>query len=107
MVVGAVGRADPRCCIGGLPRAERDRPSRRSRADDGPPLLLATLKAAGGTGLNLTAANQVVHVDRWRNPWKTRRPTGPTAFGRSGPYRSASSCAPGRLEERDRRDDRR
>ena len=39
-------------------------------------------------------------------PWKTRRPTGPTASGRSGPYRSASSCAPGRSRA-DRRDDRR
>ena len=29
--------------------------------------MLATLKA-GGTGLNLTAANHVVHVDRWWNP---------------------------------------
>lgn len=28
---------------------------------------MATLKA-GGTGLNLTAANQVVHADRWWNP---------------------------------------
>ena len=33
----------------------------------GPPLFLLSLKA-GGTGLNLTAANHVVHVDRWWNP---------------------------------------
>jgi non-specific serine/threonine protein kinase len=31
------------------------------------PLLLVSLKA-GGTGLNLTAASQVVHYDRWWNP---------------------------------------
>src|SRR5690606_6507891 len=31
------------------------------------PLLLVSLKA-GGTGLNLTAASQVIHYDRWWNP---------------------------------------
>lgn len=31
------------------------------------PILLLSLKA-GGTGLNLTAANHVVHYDRWWNP---------------------------------------
>ncbi|GED98338.1 DEAD/DEAH box helicase [Gordonia crocea] len=52
---------------GGLPRTERDRLVERFQGDDGPPVLVATLKA-GGTGLNLTAANQVVHADRWWNP---------------------------------------
>ncbi|WP_329565227.1 DEAD/DEAH box helicase [Kitasatospora sp. NBC_01266] len=33
----------------------------------GPGVFLLSLKA-GGTGLNLTAANQVVHLDRWWNP---------------------------------------
>ncbi|MER6626617.1 C-terminal helicase domain-containing protein, partial [Streptomyces sp. NPDC000931] len=33
----------------------------------GPVVFLLSLKAAG-TGLNLTAANHVVHVDRWWNP---------------------------------------
>ena len=32
-----------------------------------PPVLLVSLKA-GGTGLNLTAASQVIHYDRWWNP---------------------------------------
>ncbi|MET0146827.1 MAG: SNF2-related protein [Ilumatobacteraceae bacterium] len=45
---------------------------RRAMVDDfqagaGPPLLLVSLKA-GGTGLNLTAASQVIHFDRWWNP---------------------------------------
>jgi SNF2 family DNA or RNA helicase len=31
------------------------------------PLLIVSLKA-GGTGLNLTAASQVIHYDRWWNP---------------------------------------
>ena len=39
----------------------------RFQEPDGPPLLLASLKA-GGTGLNLTAASHVVHLDRWWNP---------------------------------------
>ncbi len=37
------------------------------QAGQGPPLLLVSLKA-GGTGLNLTAASQVIHYDRWWNP---------------------------------------
>ncbi len=37
------------------------------QAGEGPPLLLVSLKA-GGTGLNLTAASQVIHYDRWWNP---------------------------------------
>lgn len=35
--------------------------------DDGPPFFVLSLKA-GGTGLNLTAATHVIHVDRWWNP---------------------------------------
>lgn len=35
--------------------------------EDGPPFFLLSLKA-GGTGLNLTAAGQVIHFDRWWNP---------------------------------------
>ncbi len=35
--------------------------------DDGPPFFVLSLKA-GGTGLNLTAASQVIHFDRWWNP---------------------------------------
>ena len=38
-----------------------------SRPGVGAPLLLVSLKA-GGTGLNLTAASQVIHYDRWWNP---------------------------------------
>ncbi len=35
--------------------------------DDGPPFFVLSLKA-GGTGLNLTQANHVIHFDRWWNP---------------------------------------
>ena len=37
------------------------------QAENGPPFLVLSLKA-GGTGLNLTAATQVIHFDRWWNP---------------------------------------
>nr|WP_244427472.1 DEAD/DEAH box helicase [Gordonia amarae] len=52
---------------GGVSRTDRDAMVTRFQSDDGPPVLVATLKA-GGTGLNLTAANHVIHVDRWWNP---------------------------------------
>jgi non-specific serine/threonine protein kinase len=35
--------------------------------EDGPPFFVLSVKA-GGTGLNLTAASQVIHFDRWWNP---------------------------------------
>ncbi len=37
------------------------------QADDGPPVMLVSLKA-GGTGINLTAADHVFLVDPWWNP---------------------------------------
>ncbi|MGY2088489.1 DEAD/DEAH box helicase [Nocardia gipuzkoensis] len=52
---------------GGVPKKKRDAMVTRFQAPDGPPLMLLSLKA-GGTGLNLTAANHVVHLDRWWNP---------------------------------------
>lgn len=52
---------------GGTPRAEREEMTRRFQEMEGPAVFLLSLRAAG-TGLNLTAANHVVHVDRWWNP---------------------------------------
>ena len=52
---------------GGTPKAARDELVRRFEQPDGPPLFVLSLKA-GGVGLNLTAANHVLHVDRWWNP---------------------------------------
>ena len=48
-------------------RARREELVRRFQDGDGPPVLLLSLKA-GGSGLTLTAANHVVHLDRWWNP---------------------------------------
>ncbi|MBM4343690.1 MAG: SNF2 helicase associated domain-containing protein [Deltaproteobacteria bacterium] len=39
----------------------------QAQADDGPPVFLVSLKA-GGVGLNLTAADVVIHYDPWWNP---------------------------------------
>ena len=52
---------------GGVPKRARDELVARFQGKGGPPLFLLSLKA-GGTGLNLTAANHVVHFDRWWNP---------------------------------------
>jgi len=52
---------------GGVPRAKRDALVERFQSNDGPPIFLVSLKA-GGTGLNLTAASHVIHLDRWWNP---------------------------------------
>ncbi len=52
---------------GGTPLKHRDRMVARFQARDAVPIFLLSLKA-GGTGLNLTAANHVFHFDRWWNP---------------------------------------
>ena len=54
---------------GGVAKADRDAMVARFQGDDpsAPSLFVLSLKA-GGTGLTLTAANHVVHVDRWWNP---------------------------------------
>ncbi len=54
---------------GGVPQRDREdmvADFQESRKD-GPRLFVLSLKA-GGTGLNLTAANRVFHFDRWWNP---------------------------------------
>jgi non-specific serine/threonine protein kinase len=54
---------------GGVGKKERDVLVARFQeaGPAAPPLFVLSLKA-GGTGLTLTAANHVVHVDRWWNP---------------------------------------
>ncbi|MEI8240621.1 MAG: DEAD/DEAH box helicase, partial [Actinomycetota bacterium] len=53
---------------GGVSKSSRDRMVQAFQDTTATsPLLLVSLKA-GGTGLNLTAASQVVHYDRWWNP---------------------------------------
>ncbi len=55
------------CYHGGLSRAVRDRLVADFQATTGPGALVLSIKA-GGSGLNLTAANHVVLYDRWWNP---------------------------------------
>lgn len=57
---------------GSVPKAERDRMIQKFQdeglpASERPRIFILSLKA-GGTGLNLTAANHVFHYDRWWNP---------------------------------------
>ena len=52
---------------GGVSKTKRDAMVESFQSEDGPPIMMLSLKA-GGTGLNLTAANHVVHLDRWWNP---------------------------------------
>ncbi|MDR2113134.1 MAG: DEAD/DEAH box helicase [Candidatus Accumulibacter sp.] len=52
---------------GGTPVAKRGQLVKTFDGDDYIPFMVLSLKA-GGVGLNLTAANHVVHFDRWWNP---------------------------------------
>ncbi len=55
---------------GGVPKKARDAMVARFQSDRSaaaPAVFVLSLKA-GGTGLNLTAANHVIHYDRWWNP---------------------------------------
>jgi SNF2 family DNA or RNA helicase len=52
---------------GGTTKKQRDAMVAQFQEASEPVLFLLSLKA-GGTGLNLTAANHVIHVDRWWNP---------------------------------------
>ena len=52
---------------GGTAVKARQRMVEDFQREDGPPFFVLSLKA-GGTGLNLTAASQVIHFDRWYNP---------------------------------------
>jgi SNF2 family DNA or RNA helicase len=85
---------------GGTTKARRDEMVTRFQAGDGPPIMLLSLKA-GGTGLTLTAANHVIHLDRWWNPAVENQATD-RAF-RIGQRRNVQVrkfVCPGTVEER-------
>ena len=52
---------------GGTSIPKRREMVERFQQEDGPPFFVLSIKA-GGTGLNLTAAANVIHFDRWWNP---------------------------------------
>jgi SNF2 family DNA or RNA helicase len=58
---------EPYMLHGGMSTARRDEAVDRFQNEIGPGIFLVSLKA-GGIGLNLTAANRVVHYDLWFNP---------------------------------------
>ncbi|MDQ3738779.1 MAG: DEAD/DEAH box helicase, partial [Actinomycetota bacterium] len=62
-----ITRTQVACYDGSLARGARDRIVTEFQQGSGPGALVLSLKA-GGTGLNLTAANHVVLYDRWWNP---------------------------------------
>ena len=71
---GLLDRVEPHLAAAGiaftrLDGSTRDRGSvvNAFQSDDGPPVMLVSLKA-GGTGLNLTAADYVFLLDPWWNP---------------------------------------
>jgi SNF2 family DNA or RNA helicase len=52
---------------GALPKQAREKIVSKFQQPSGPPIFILSLKA-GGFGLNLTEANQVIHLDQWWNP---------------------------------------
>lgn len=52
---------------GGISRNRRDEAVQAFQSGRGHPVMIITIKA-GGSGLNLTAASQVIHYDLWWNP---------------------------------------
>ena len=69
-------------------------------AEDGPRLLVISIRA-GGRGLNLPAANHVFHFDRWWNPAVEQQATDRVhRFGQRKPVFVHSLICTGTLEER-------
>jgi SNF2 family DNA or RNA helicase len=84
---------------GGTPVRERDRMVASFQAGETPVFLLS-LKA-GGTGLNLTRADHVVHVDRWWNPAVEDQATDRAyRIGQTRPVQVHRLVMRGTLEER-------
>ncbi|KRB78378.1 helicase [Nocardioides sp. Root190] len=88
---------------GGTPVAERERMVRRFQAEgdeQGVPVFLLSLKA-GGTGLNLTRADHVIHVDRWWNPAVEEQATDRAyRIGQTKPVQVHRMVTRGTIEER-------
>ena len=85
-----------------LDGATRDRQAVVDAFQDpaGPPVFLLSLKA-GGTGLNLTAADYVVHLDPWWNPAVEQQATDRAhRIGQDKPVVSCRLIAEATVEER-------
>jgi len=85
---------------GGVGAAGRAEMVERFQRPDGPPVLLASLRA-GGTGLTLTEANHVVHLDRWWNPAVENQATDRVhRIGQTRRVQVHTLVAPGTVEDR-------
>jgi len=85
---------------GSMSRARRQRSVDSFAEPDGPPILVASLKA-GGVGLNLVRANHVVHLDRWWNPAVEDQASDRTwRIGQQRTVMVHRLICPGTLEER-------
>ncbi|TNM42034.1 DEAD/DEAH box helicase [Nocardioides albidus] len=84
---------------GGTPVAQREAMVRRFQ-DGEVPVFLLSLKA-GGTGLNLTRADHVVHFDRWWNPAVEEQATDRAyRIGQTRPVQVHRMVTRGTIEER-------
>jgi SNF2 family DNA or RNA helicase len=84
---------------GGTPVSEREAMVQRFQ-DGEVPVFLLSLKA-GGTGLNLTRADHVVHVDRWWNPAVEEQATDRAyRIGQTRPVQVHRIITRGTIEER-------
>lgn len=87
---------------GGTPVREREEMVRRFQSDDADrvPVFLLSLKA-GGTGLNLTRADHVIHLDRWWNPAVEDQATDRAyRIGQTKPVQVHRMVTRGTIEER-------
>ena len=85
---------------GGVTAAGRAEMVEKFQAPGGPPVMLASLRA-GGTGLTLTEANHVVHLDRWWNPAVENQATDRVhRIGQKRVVQVRTMVAPGTVEDR-------
>lgn len=85
---------------GSMAPAARQAEVDRFQRPDGPPVFLISLKA-GGTGLNLTAADTVVHFDPWWNPAAEAQATDRAhRLGQTRVVTAYKLACPGTVEER-------
>ncbi len=104
---GLLDRVEPRLRALGIDWVRLDGSTRdrgaaidRFQASDGPPVFLLSLKA-GGTGLNLTAADYVIHLDPWWNPAVEQQATDRAhRIGQDRPVVSIRLVTAGTVEER-------
>ncbi len=86
---------------GGTPLGKRDEMVEAFQDhEDAPPVLLVSLRA-GGSGLNLTSATEVLHYDRWWNPAVEQQATDRAhRIGQTRPVTVHKMVTAGTIEER-------